>query len=151
MLNIDKQNIKGVQIIKADVSNTEGEYIRHNPELIAKQIVEIIVNDMKFKDKKGDEKFILLNSKLKEAKKKSKNIRKSKHRKTKPSTRGKSKFISKYQDRIESIRESEQTTNSNKKIYEKAKKMTEDAEKKEKENFLKTLKNTTKNKKKIEK
>ena len=62
---IDKQNIKGVQIIKADVSNTEGEYIRHNPELIAKQIVEIIVNDMKFKDKKGDEKFILLNSKLK--------------------------------------------------------------------------------------
>jgi uncharacterized cofD-like protein len=151
LVEIDKQNIKGVQIIKADVSNTEGEYIRHNPELIAKQIVEIIVNDMKFKDKKGDEKFILLNSKLKEAKKKSKNIRKSKHRKTKPSTRGKSKFISKYQDRIESIRESEQTTNSNKKIYEKAKKMTEDAEKKEKEKFLKTLKNTTKNKKKIEK
>lgn len=29
--------------------------------------------------------------------------------------------------------------------------MTEDAEKKEKEKFLKTLKNTTKNKKKIEK
>ena len=83
LVEIDKQNIKGVQIIKADVSNTEGEYIRHNPELIAKQIVEIIVNDMKFKDKKGDEKFILLNSKLKEAKKKSKNIRKSKYRKTK--------------------------------------------------------------------
>ena len=47
--------------------------------------------------------------------------------------RTKSKFINKYQDRIESIRESDETTNMNKKIYEKAKKMTDEVEKKEKE------------------
>ena len=122
LVDVDKQNIKGTNIIRADVSCTEGEYIRHNPDLIAKQIIEIIVNDLKFKDKNTNEQFVLLNAKLKETKKKLKLKRKPK------------------QNRIESIRESEKTTNINKKIHEKAKKMTEEAEKKEKEKFLKELK-----------
>lgn len=138
LVDIDKQNIKGTNIIRADVSCTEGEYIRHNPDLIAKQIIEIIVNDLKFKDKNTNEQFVLLNAKLKEAKKKLKLKRKPKQKHAKI-VRGKSKFSSKYQDRIESIRESEKTTNINKKIHEKAKKMTEEAEKKEKEKFLKEL------------
>ena len=139
LVDIDKQNIKGTNIIRADVSCTEGEYIRHNPDLIAKQIIEIIVNDLNFKDKNTNEQFVLLNAKLKEAKKKLKLKRKPKQKHAKI-VRGKSKFSSKYQDRIESIRESEKTTNINKKIHEKAKKMTEEAEKKEKEKFLKELK-----------
>ena len=72
----NEQNIKGVRVICADVSEAEGEYIRHNPELTAKQIIEIIVNDLKFKDKKTDEHYVLLNAKLKEAKKKIKAIKK---------------------------------------------------------------------------
>lgn len=140
LVDIDKQNIKGVNIVRADVSCTEGEYIRHNPDLIAKQIIEIIVNDLKFKDKKTDEQYILLNAKLKETKKNIKPKKKTKHKKEKR-VKGKSKFSSKYQDRIESIRESEQTTNTNKKLYEKAKEITEAEEKKEKEKFLKDLKN----------
>ena len=64
-----------------------------------------------------------------------------KPKKKKIIVRGKSKFSSKYQDRIASIRESEETTSRNKKIYEKAKKMTDEAEKKEKENFLNEMKN----------
>ena len=139
LVDVDKQNIKGTNIIRADVSCTEGEYIRHNPDLIAKQIIEIIVNDLNFKDKNTNEQFVLLNAKLKEAKKKLKLRRKPKQKHAKI-VRGKSKFSSKYQDRIESIRESEKTTNINKKIHEKAKKMTEEAEKKEKEKFLKELK-----------
>ncbi len=139
LVEIDKQNIKNTEIIRADISYVEGEYIRHNPDLIAKQIIEIIVNDLRFKDKKTDEHYVLLNAKLKEARKKLKNNRKPKHKKVKK-IRGKSKFSSKYQDRIESIRESEQTAEVNKKIYEKAKKMTDEAEKKEKERFLKEMK-----------
>lgn len=139
LVDIDRQNIKGVKIITADVSQTEKEKIRHNPELTAKQIVEIIVNDLKFKDKKTDEHYVWLNSKLKEVKKKYKNVKKPKAKKQKK-VKSKSKFISKYQDRIESIRESDETTNINKRIYEKAKRMTDEEEKKEKEKFLKEIK-----------
>lgn len=139
LVEIDRQNIKGIRIITADVSQTEGEYIRHNPIGIAKQIVEIIVNDLRFKDKKTDEHYVWLNSKLKEVKKKYKNKKKPKAKKQKR-VRSKSKFINKYQDRIESIRESDETTNMNKRIYEKAKKMTDAEEKKEKEKFLKEMK-----------
>lgn len=69
LVEIDKQNIKNTEIIRADISYVEGEYIRHNPDLIAKQIIEIIVNDLRFKDKKTDEHYVLLNAKLKEARK----------------------------------------------------------------------------------
>lgn len=140
LVEIDRQNIKGVRIINADVSQTEGEYIRHNPNEIAKQIVEIIVNDLKFKDKKTDEHYIWLNSKLKEMKKKYKSKKKPKAKKHKKQ-RTKSKFINKYQDRIDSIRESDETTNMNKKMYEKTKKINESEEK---EKFLKEIKNKNK-------
>lgn len=140
LVEIDRQNIKGVRIINADVSQTEGEYIRHNPNEIAKQIVEIIVNDLKFKDKKTDEHYIWLNSKLKEMKKKYKSKKKPKAKKHKRQ-RTKSKFINKYQDRIDSIRESDEITNMNKKRYEKTKKTNESEEK---EKFLKEIKNKNK-------
>lgn len=139
LVEIDKQNIKGINVIKSDISCIEGEYIRHNPDLTAKQIIEIIVNDLKFKDKKTDEQYVLLNAKLKESKKELKPKQK-KIKQKKPRARSKSKFSSKYQDRIESIRDSEETTKTNKRIYEKAKKMTDEVEEKEKEKFLKEMK-----------
>lgn len=145
LVEIDKQNIKGVDVIKADVSCAEGEYIRHDSDLIAKQIVEIIINDLKFKDKKTDEHYVLLNAKLKETKKinKNKKVKKPKQPREKR-IRTKSKFSNKYRDRIESIRESERTTDMNKKIYEKAKTMTAEAEQEEKEKFLREMKKTKK-------
>ena len=76
---------------------------------------------------------------LKENKKKFKSIKKPKHKKEKR-IKSKSKFSSKYQDRIESIRESEKISDINKKIHEKAKQMTDAEEKKEKEKFLKEMK-----------
>lgn len=150
LIDVDRQNIKGTKIIHGDVSQIEGEYIRHNPDETAKQIIEIIVNDLKVKDKQTDEHYVWLNTKLKEAKKKVKKVKKPKNNKPKK-VKSKSKFINKYQDRIESIRESDETTSMNKKIYEKAKKMTDEVEKKEKEKFLKEMKEKktkTKSKKK---
>jgi len=141
LVEADRSNVKGISIINADVSRVEGEYIKHDPDAIAKQIVEIIFNDLKFKDKNKDSKYVLLKSKLKEAKKKAKGKRKPKPAIVKKNrARSKSKFSSKYSERIESIRESEQTATTNKKNYETAKKMTDEAEKKEKEKFLKELK-----------
>lgn len=145
VVEIDKQNIKGITVINADVSQIEGEYIRHNSDEVAKQIIEIIFNDLKFKDKKTNEHYVLLNAKLKEAKKKlkrnkknkvTKNVVKKGHRRFK----SKSKFSNKYQDRIASIRESEQLADSNKRNYEKAKQMIEEEEEKEKKKFLDGLK-----------
>ncbi len=141
LIEIDKQNIKGINVIKADVSCIEGEYIRHDPELLAKQIIELIVNDMSFKDKKNDEQYVLLNAKLKEAKTKPRKKKKLNiFKKDKNQIKSKSKFSSKYKDRIVSIRDSEETTKENKKIYEKAKELTDEEEKREKEKFLKDLK-----------
>lgn len=142
LIEIDKQNVKNVNVIKADVSCIEGEFIRHNPDEIAKQIIEIIVNDLKFKDKKNDEHFVLLNAKLKEMIKKNKKNKKKKEKvnKKEKQPRGKSKFSHKYQERIDSIRDSDKKTKMNKKNYEKAKRMTAEEEKEEKEKFLKKLK-----------
>ena len=142
LIEIDKQNVKNVNVIKADVSCIEGEFIRHNPDEIAKQIIEIIVNDLKFKDKKNDEHFVLLNAKLKEMIKKNRKNKKKKEKvnKREKQPRGKSKFSHKYQERIDSIRDSDKKTKMNKKNYEKAKRMTAEEEKEEKEKFLKKLK-----------
>jgi len=141
LVEADRSNVKGISIINADVSRVEGEYIKHDPDAIAKQIVEIIFNDLKFKDKNKDSKYVLLKSKIKKAKKKAKGKRKPKPAIVKKNrARSKSKFSSKYSERIESIRESEQTATTNKKNYKTAKKMTDEAEKKEKEKFLKELK-----------
>ena len=141
VVDIDKDNIKGINVIKADVSQIEGEYIRHNPDETAKQIIDLILNDLKFKDKKKSEQFVLLNAKLKEVSKKLK-AKKKKENSSKPKKakhggiRTKSKFSNKYQDRIASIKESDQKIDANKKLYEKAKQITEEEEQKEKEKFL---------------
>ena len=39
LIDIDKQNIKDIDIIRADVSYIEEEHIRHNPDKTAKQII----------------------------------------------------------------------------------------------------------------
>ena len=56
-----------------------------------------------------------------------------KGRKSKP--KGKSKFSNKYSERIQSIKESEQTRLENIRIHEKAKEMIDEEEQKEKENW----------------
>ena len=121
LVHIDSENIKSVKIIKADVSCIDGEYIRHNSENLAREIVDIICNELKYKDKQNDEQYILLNSKLKEKKKKDKKETKKKPKQIKKkenAPRKKSKFASKYKDRIDSIQHSEETRMKNIKLQE---------------------------------
>lgn len=122
LADLDKQNIKGVKIIRADVSTVEGEFIRHDSDLTARVIIDLIVSELKFKDKRKDEQFALLNQKLKETKKKVKERRKQHIKVKKPRYKLKSKFSNKYKDRILSIKESEENTERNRKRQEKIKK-----------------------------
>lgn len=142
LVNIDTPKLrgKGIRVIKEDVSCIDGEYIRHNPEALAKVIIELICNELKFRDKQNDEQYLLLNSKLKEEnkKQKSRQIKKKNTSKKKQdiSDRKASKFTNKYKDRILSIKESEINRAKNRQLYEEAKKITDAEEKKEKEKFL---------------
>ena len=119
LVDLDKQNTKGIKIIRADVSCVEGEYIRHDSDLIARAIIDLIVNELKFKDKQKNEQFVMLNQKLKETKKKVKERKKQRIKKKKPRYKLKSKFSNKYKDRIMSIKESDEITEQNRKKYEK--------------------------------
>lgn len=138
LVEIDSQNLKGkgIKLVKADISYVEGEYIRHNPDELAKTIIDLICTELKFRDKQTDEQYLLLHSKLKEEQKKTKKPKKVKPKKEKLNRKA-SKFRNKYSERIKSIQESEITRKQNKKLYEKAKEITEKEEAKEKERFIK--------------
>ena len=116
LVEVDAQNLrgKGIKLIKADISCVDGEHIRHDADALAKTIIELICNELKFRDKQNDDQYLLLNSKLKEEKKKNKKktTHKVQNKKTKRSRKA-SKFISKYSDRIKSIQESEQIRQQN--------------------------------------
>ncbi len=144
LVDLDKQNIKGVKIIRADVSTVEGEYIRHDSDLTARVIIDLIVNELKFKDRQKDEQFALLNQKLKETKKKVKERKKQHVKVKKPRYKLKSKFSNKYKDRILSIKESEENTERNRKREEKIKR--ENKEKKAAKKAEKIQAKKTKNK-----
>lgn len=147
VVNTDASNIrnKGIRLIKGSLAGIEGNYIRHDPDRTAKLIIELICTDLKFKDKHTDEQYMLLNSRLKEENRKEKKLKrktkKIKAEKKDTLIKSKSKFSSKYKDRINSIKESEKTRLENIKIHEKARQMIEEEEKKEKEKFLKEFYN----------
>ena len=115
-----KAKIEGVNLMQRNLSYVEGGFIRHNPDAIAASIIQLICDDLKFKDRQNDTKYVLRNDRLKNAKKslktsqkeEKKNINKNekdgkraKH--TVEKGKQQSKFSKKYQERIESIRQSE--------------------------------------------
>lgn len=124
LVEVDSQNLrgKGIKLIKADISCVEGEYIRHDADELAKTIIELICNELKFRDKQNDDKYLLLNSKLKEEKKKKKKPNKKPTRKPKKNRKA-SKFINKYSQRIESIKQSEEIRKQNLKMEEEKQKI----------------------------
>ena len=116
--DISRAKVEGVNLMQRNLSYIDGDYIRHNPDAIAASIIQLICDDLKFKDMQNDTQYMMLNDKLKNAKKSIKNDKKAEkqnasknaNRKTKQdknNTRQQSKFFKKYQDRIESIKESE--------------------------------------------
>ncbi len=131
--DLQKVSGKGITILQKDMSMIKQDVIRHNPDAIASAVIELICNDLKFKDMQNDTQYVLLNSKLKEQKRKEKNYAHEKNKKkkqlkkqeTKPRFTKKSKFQEKYKERIKSIQNSDLEKETNRSLVE------------EKENFLK--------------
>lgn len=141
----------GVLLLQRQMANVEGEYIRHNPEKLALGIMEMVCEDLKYKNKGAKLEYVLANQKLKSVrgkniKDKNKVVRSSiKGKHAKPKSKAsinfkddekdkntryvsekmlnkKSKFNEKYEERIKSIKDSRQKR--------------EVVEKKEKEQFI---------------
>lgn len=128
--DIDKATKKGVKIIQKHLSKIDGEYIRHNPEIIASSIMELICNDLKFRDKESTPQYLLVNSiledELKREKKETERIRKNKKKieqSKRKSVKGKSKFNTKYRDRIEAIQSTTEKKYENQKLYKEMEKL----------------------------
>lgn len=107
--DVQKVKNEGIFLIQRDLVKIEGEYIRHNPDAIAAAIIELICDDLKFRDMHNDSQFMILNTKYKaksrELKKIDRYFMKNKS-KFNRKNRKKSKFYNKYSDRIDSIKES---------------------------------------------
>ena len=111
----DIEKVKGITFLQRNLSMISNGCIRHDPELVAESIIELICDDLKYQDKQNDPQYLMLNNKLKEdkrihkikrqmerdAKKSKKTPKKEEHKKA-------SKFSSKYSDRIESIKQSDE-------------------------------------------
>ena len=105
-----KLTSKGPKIIQKNMSYIINGKIRHNPDAMAINIINLICNELVFKDKKSETEYILLNSVLKEQKKQEKRRQKLMKKnggklpvKNKPKM--KSKFSTKYKERIEYIQD----------------------------------------------
>ena len=110
----DVDKVKGITYLQRDLSTISDGCIRHDPDLVASSIIELICDDLKYQDKQNDPQFLMLNNKLREDKrinKIKKHMEKEEKRNQKhPKEKAKrtSKFSSKYSDRIASIREADE-------------------------------------------
>ena len=106
---------KGIHVLKRNLSTIINDRIRHNPEAVATAIIDIICDDLRFKDKYNDPQYVMLNRKLKEDKRILRENRKNKKQDANKKQKEKisrikrqSKFNKKYSERIESIQTSDE-------------------------------------------
>ena len=110
----DVDKVKGIKFLQRNLSMVDGDFIRHDPNLVAASIIELICDDLKYQDKQNDPQYLMLNTKLQEEKrinkKKKAMARRNKNGKKQQEkhVRGKSKFSNKYRDRIASIKEADE-------------------------------------------
>ncbi len=110
----DVDKVKGIKFLQRNLSMIDGEFVRHDPNLVAASIIELICDDLKYQDKQNDPQYLMLNTKLQEEKrinKKKKAMEKRNKNGKKPQekhVRGKSKFSNKYSERIASIKEADE-------------------------------------------
>lgn len=146
--DIQKAKELGVKLLEKNLSQIVGDNIRHNTESVAESVIELICDDLKFKNEQNDPKYVMLHTKLKEDKKINKQFKKQKRRKIKEQKKSmenrennfkksSSKFSSKYKERIRSIQESEFKREQNIRLQNEAK---------EKEKFLEYINKTNKGK-----
>lgn len=133
LVEIDSKNIDGynVRIIQRNMSCIKNDKIRHNPDIVASIIMEMICNDLKFHDMQNNTEYLLLQSVLKEQKKLQ--LKEAKRRqstaliktnnKPKNLIKRDSRFKEKYRDRVESIQNSDAKTAENRRMAKKIEKM----------------------------
>ena len=151
--NIEK--VKGITFLQRNLSmiSTDG-HIRHDPNLVAESIIELICDDLKYQDKQNDPQYLMLNNKLKEDKRINKIKKQMKHNekqgknKTKVKKTGNSKFISKYDERLKSIKQADEMVKIKEKKLKEEEKEKEKKKAAEKEKELKQIENLLKEKKK---
>lgn len=109
LVDIDASKTKtlGVNLMQREISYIQDGYIRHNPDAIAASIIQLICDDLKFRDMQNDTKYVLLNDRLKTAKKSLKENDTSFRKEKKKAERGESKYFQKYKDRLEAMQEAE--------------------------------------------
>ena len=128
--DIQKAKELGIRLIQRNLSKVEGDSIRHDPDVIASTIIQLICDELKFEDMQNDSQYMMLNSRLKESKKeikkrqkKDKKFQKSGKKPFERKPEGiKSKFNSKYKDRIESIKDSDKNATMRRKLVEQKEK-----------------------------
>ena len=132
--NITQAANLGVKIIQKDMSCIKNDRIRHNSSIIASTVIELICNELKFKDQQNGTEFLLLNSILKEDKKgikkeeqvvkKDKEIVKKATKTVKAKNNNhKSKFSEKYKERVESIQNTEAKIKENRAIAQEVERL----------------------------
>lgn len=124
--DVQKAKEMGVRLIQRNLSKVEGDSIRHDSDVIASTIIQLICDELKFEDMQNDSQYMLLNSRLKETKRELKKREKKEKKfiesgkkpfERKPQTE-KSKFNEKYKDRIESIKDSDKNTKARRRMIE---------------------------------
>ena len=147
--DIAKVKEYGVKLIQRNMSMIDGEMIRHNPDVLASTMIELICDDMKFRDMQNDYQFVMLENKLKSNKKDVKKFHKEKKKEfkkvrergfaDKPFEGGEdSKFAEKYKDRVQAIQKSDDKESERRK--EELKKFSKEGKKKAKpEDLFKRL------------
>lgn len=109
--------VKGITFLQRNLSMISEGFIRHDPNLVASSIIELICDDLKYQDKQNDPQYMMLNNKLrhdKQIQKRQKQLEKRNQKQLKnpkqekQEKKNQSKFSSKYSDRIASIKEADE-------------------------------------------
>lgn len=130
---------KKIKFLKENMAIIKDGFVRHNSMLIADTMIELICDDLKFKDKQNDPEYIMMDSKLKADKAIKRQMKKSVKKKSEDvknkKKNGKSKFSAKYSERIDSIKYADERAQRRKKAKMSKKKQ----ETKGEEEFSKEL------------
>ena len=144
----DVDNVKGITLLQRSLSMIENGCIRHDSELVAESIIQLICDDLRYQDKQNDPQYLMLNNKLKEdkrinkikkqMKKDAKKAKKNKKADAKRTKRN-SKFSNKYSERIESIKKADEMVKLKEQKAKKDKKRNKKTPQEIREEMLKKL------------
>ena len=143
--DITKAKSKGVKLLAKNLSCISNDNIRHDAGAVAEAVIQLICDDLKYKNEQNNPQFVRLNTKLKDrnrvnkAKKKikdknKKGIKRINKKIAKHEIGRRSKFQIKYADRIKSIQNSDEKRAQNLKAQREKGRHVKELKKKRKNN-----------------